>query len=129
MLGTAALAAAALASTVAGPPDDNTFSGSRCGFGPDERVVYERRGIGCAEAKQVLLRLRGTRDTIPMVCGRPKDLHGWRLTPAKRYERSWSLVTTRYSRGNVSFEYGRMQSSWRVWCPQPPEFRLDDSVG
>src|SRR3990170_280540 len=25
-----------------------------------------------------------SRDTIPMVCGRPKDLHGWHLSPADR---------------------------------------------
>jgi hypothetical protein len=86
-----------------------------CGFYPANlHRISERVNISCAEAKRVLLRLRGRRDTIPMICGKSRVLHGWRLESRSR---SWSAVVNRYSRGRQSFLYGREQNAYRVYCP------------
>jgi hypothetical protein len=96
----------------------------RCGFYPSElRTVVDRRHIACARAKRVLLDLRGHRDTIPMICGRSRTIGGWRVT---NVERSWSSITNRYQRGDVSFVYRRLQNARRVYCP--PERRSSEHV-
>jgi hypothetical protein len=90
-------------------------SAEDCGFHPvDFHTVSARKGISCAEAKRVLLQLRGRRDTIPMICGRSRVLHGWRL---ENHGRLWSAVTNHYSRGGRSFVYQRVQNGSRVSCP------------
>jgi hypothetical protein len=87
----------------------------KCGFHPvDFRTIDARHGISCAEAKRVLRALKGDRDTIPMVCGRPRIIHGWHV---RNSTRGYSATFNRYSRGHVSFRYQRMQNPWRQWCP------------
>jgi hypothetical protein len=86
-----------------------------CGFSPANlHTVSERTNISCAEAKRVLLRLRGRRDTIPMICGTSRILGGWRLESRSRL---WSAVVNGYSRGRRSFVYAREQNAYRVYCP------------
>jgi hypothetical protein len=97
----------------------------RCGFYPVLfRAITERQHISCAQAKRVLLRLRGQRDTVPMICGTPsRDVHGWHLVHG---ERAWELVTNRYSRGRASFVYSRMQNPYREYCP--PKYPSSEHV-
>jgi hypothetical protein len=64
--------------------------------------------------KRVLLGLRGRRDTIPMICGKSRVIHGWRLESRSRL---WSAVVNHYSRGRQSFVYSREQNAYRVSCP------------
>ncbi len=86
-----------------------------CGFRPANfHTILERKNLTCAEAKRVLLRLRGRRDTIPMICGRSRIIQGWRLESGSRF---WSAVVNRYSRGRQSFVYLRDQNAYRVYCP------------
>lgn len=90
-----------------------------CGFGPiDDRLIAVRRHISCSEAKRVLLELKGHRraHTIPMVCGRPRMVHGWRLVNDAR---SFSTVSNVYQRGKVSFVYERAQRAGHEWCRPP----------
>jgi Ni/Co efflux regulator RcnB len=108
LAGVTALAAPLTASSPAKNPP-------LCGFWPvNFRQIDDRHHISCAEAKRVLLQLRGHRDTIPMVCGRPRDVHGWHL---RNTTRGYSATFNRYSRGRVVFTYQRMQNPWRQWCP------------
>jgi len=92
-----------------------------CGFHPvDHRRVALRRPLSCAEAKRVLLRLKDGRDTVPMVCVRPRVVQGWRL---KNHERQRGVIFTDYRRGRVSFQYQRVDHfGRRAWCPpkHPP---------
>ena len=86
-----------------------------CGFRPANlHTILERKNITCAEAKRVLLRLRGRRDTIPMICGKRRTIQGWRLESRSRL---WSAVVNRYSRGRQSFVYLRDQNAYRIYCP------------
>jgi hypothetical protein len=87
-----------------------------CGFHPvGDRLIEFRRHISCAEAKRVLRQLKGDRDTVPMVCGRPRVVQGWRL---KNPERDFGVVWTDYRRGKVSFTYKRIDHVGRgAWCP------------
>jgi hypothetical protein len=118
-----ALAIAAVAGLAAyGIPDAN--AARRCGFHPSSlRTITHRHHVSCAEAKRVLLRLKGRRDTIPMVCGKPRRIDGWRV---ENVERSLSSVMNRYSRGSVSFHYRRYQNANRIYCP--PEHRSSEHV-
>jgi hypothetical protein len=86
-----------------------------CGFYPANlHTVSQQKNISCAEAKRVLLGLRGRRDTIPMICGKSRVIHGWRLESRSRL---WSAVVNRYARGRQSFVYSREQNAYRVYCP------------
>jgi hypothetical protein len=52
-----------------------------CGFHPvDDRTIAYRRRISCAAAKRVLRQLKANRlsNTVPMVCGLPRVVRGWR---------------------------------------------------
>jgi hypothetical protein len=90
-------------------------SSRRCGFyRTNLHTLSDRKNISCAEAKRILLRLRGRRDTIPMICGKSRVIHGWRLESRSR---QWSAVVNRYSRGRQSFIYLREQNAYRVYCP------------
>lgn len=121
-----ALAAVAVALTVGvaafrGPDAE---AARRCGFYPSaERTVTHLSHISCAEAKKVLLGLRGRRDTIPMVCGKPRRIDGWLV---QNVERSLSAVVNRYSRGGASFHYSRYQNANRLYCP--PKERTSEHV-
>jgi len=85
-----------------------------CGFDRDRRIEF-RRHISCADATRVLRRLKGKRDTVPMVCGRPRVVRGWRLSNP---ERDWGVVWTDYRRGRVSFTYQRIDHVGHgAWCP------------
>jgi hypothetical protein len=98
-----------------------------CGLPPntDDRAITSRRHISCPEAKQVLLQLKGIRDTVPMVCRRPRVVQGWRLTNPQR---AFGVVFTRYQRGKVSFFYERIDHlGKRAWC-RPP-FGSGEDVG
>jgi hypothetical protein len=86
-----------------------------CGFyRANLHTVSKRKNISCAEAKHVLLHLRGRRDTIPMICGKSRTIHGWRVESRSRL---WSAVVNRYSRGRQSFVYAREQNAYRIYCP------------
>jgi hypothetical protein len=89
-----------------------------CGFAPIEfHRVSARKHITCASAKSVLRHLRGHRDTIPMVCGRPRTIQGWRVT---NVDRLYTAVVNRYSRGSTSFVYLRLQHARHQYCPPRP---------
>lgn len=106
---------AVLLLTVAMPAVAQPSSRRTCGFYPANlHTVSQQKNITCAEAKRALLRLRGRRDTIPMICGRSRVIHGWRLESRSRL---WSAVVNRYSRGSQSFVYLREQNAYRVYCP------------
>ncbi len=90
-----------------------------CGFQyVDDRRITARRNISCAGAKRVLRRLREGRhtNTIPMVCGQPRVVKGWRIA---NIERVVDVVMNSYTRGHVSFHYHRVQSLTRPFCPAP----------
>jgi hypothetical protein len=92
----------------------------QCGFQPvgDRRIEF-RRHISCREAKRVLRQLKGDRDTVPMACGHPRVVRGWRL---KNPERDFGVVWTDYRRGKVSFTYRRVDHVGRdAWCPPKHE--------
>jgi hypothetical protein len=73
----------------------------------------------------VLRQLKGDRDTVPMACGRPRVVHGWRL---RNPSRQLGIVFTDYRRGNVSFEYQRVDHEGsRAWCP-PTNVPYDEDV-
>ena len=109
-----------------------------CGFYPANlHRVSQQKNITCAEAKRVLLRLRGRRDTVPMICGKSRVIHGWRLESQSRL---WSAVVNRYSRGRQSFVYLREQNAYRIYCPPkggftsegvraPPSAELPQATG
>jgi hypothetical protein len=90
--------------------------GHTCGFGPHAswHVVSHRHGVSCALAQRILLRLRAGRDTIPMACGAPRSVYGWRV---ENTDRAWELTTNRYTKSGVSFTYAREQRGFRIWCP------------
>jgi hypothetical protein len=114
---TAALAVVAVlgVAVVAVPGPAHAASRRTCGFYPANlHRVSERKNISCAEAKRVLLRLRGRRDTIPMICGKSRVIMGWRLESRSRL---WSAVVNRYTRGRQSFIYAREQNAYRIYCP------------
>ncbi|WP_147448067.1 hypothetical protein [Solirubrobacter pauli] len=91
---------------------------NNCGFDRDRRIEF-RRHISCAEAERVLRQLKGARDTVPMVCGRPRVLQGWRLSNP---ERDFGVVWTDYRHGKVSFTYQRADHvGHRAWCPPEAE--------
>jgi hypothetical protein len=92
---------------------------NNCGFYPRyDHSIVELRHISCAEAKRALLRLRGTRRTIPMICGRPRWIGGWWVENAGR---SFSAVDNKYSKGRRSFHYLRGQNGGEhTMCPPPP---------
>lgn len=86
-----------------------------CGFHPVLwHRVQDRKHISCAEAKRVLRELKGDRDTVPMICGAPRTIGGWRV---ENRSRQWAAVINRYSRGGRSFVYARAQDANRVSCP------------
>jgi hypothetical protein len=115
------IAAVAGVAAFRGPDAD---AARRCGFWPSAlRTVSHRQHISCAEAKRVLLQLRGRRDTIPMVCGKPRRIDGWLV---ENVERSLSAVINRYSRGGASFHYSRYQNAYRIYCP--PKERTSEHV-
>jgi hypothetical protein len=105
---------------VGGPATANAQY-DNCGLGPNpgvDRAITLRRHISCPEAKRVLRQLKGTKDTVPMACGRSRTVQGWRL---KNPHKAFALVFTIYRRGKVSFYYERTDH-WgrRAWCPPPP---------
>jgi hypothetical protein len=99
-------------------PDTANAQYDNCGFppDPDDRSIALRRHISCAEAKRVLLRLKGDRPahTVPMVCVRPRVIQGWRLSNGGR---AFGVVFTHYRRGRISFSYQRIDHlGRRAWC-------------
>jgi hypothetical protein len=102
-------------------PDTASAQYDNCGFppDPDDRSIALRRHISCAEAKRVLLRLKGDRrsHTVPMVCVRPRVIQGWRLSNGGR---AFGVVFTHYRRGRISFSYQRIDHlGRRAWCRPP----------
>jgi hypothetical protein len=109
-----AVVAAALALGPAARPADGY---SKCRFrGQLQHEISERRHISCGAAKATLRKLRGRRDTIPMICGKPRWIGGWWVENTGRL---FSGVVNRYKKGRVSFVYLREQEARRSYCRPP----------
>jgi hypothetical protein len=107
-----AIAAAIIATS---PLAERSNASGACGFYPFAfHRIAERKHITCAEAKRVLVRLRGRRDTIPMICGRSRVIDGWHVENRGRQR---AAVVNRYWRDRRSFVYLREQNANRVYCP------------
>lgn len=79
--------------------------------------LTHRPFLTCGQAKRVLLRLKGSRDTVPMACNHPRTVQGWRITAASKAP--GGMIST-YKRGRYSFQYLR---------PSTPHHSCDPRVG
>jgi hypothetical protein len=110
-----ALVALAIAVVMARAPAAESYP--NCGFHPVfDHNIDHRRHITCAEAKRVLLQLRGDRKTVPMICGRARWIGGWWVVDPQRL---FEAVYNRYKRGRQSFTYYRAQYPPHIICRPP----------
>jgi hypothetical protein len=121
-MATGTLAASALLATLVGWLGPTTapwsatpaWAEKTCRVGPGRAIYFGHRPyLSCAQAKRVLLRLKGRHDTVPMACKRPRTVMGWRITAPSKNP---SGMISRYERGRYTFEYTRPATP-RHSCP------------
>jgi hypothetical protein len=92
-----------------------------CQIGRDRTIeITHAPLLTCAQAKRVLFRLKGHRDTVPMACNYARTVLGWRITitPASK---SYDAMSSTYRRGRYSFQYIRPSTPRHSCDPKYPD--------